>query len=92
MDIDDTRRVAANRLDAASTAIREEASYLPNDRLSHLAHTTAERIGRAADYVRTHDAQRIIEDVETAVKNNPGPSLLIAAALGFLAARAMTRD
>jgi hypothetical protein len=31
-------------------------------------------------------------DVQKLVKNNPGPALLIAAALGFLVARTFSRD
>ena len=34
----------------------------------------------------------MVEDVETVVKNNPGPALLVAAAFGFLLGRAMARD
>jgi hypothetical protein len=34
----------------------------------------------------------MMADVETAVKNNPGPALLIAAAFGFLLGRALNRD
>ena len=31
-------------------------------------------------------------DVETVVKNNPGPALLVAAVCGFMLGRALTRD
>jgi len=31
-------------------------------------------------------------DVETMVKNNPGPALLIAATFGFVLGRALSRD
>ena len=31
-------------------------------------------------------------DVESLVKNNPGPALVVAAAFGFLLGRALSRD
>ena len=51
-----------------------------------------QRVKDLADYVRTHDAKRMMADVETVVKNNPGPALLVAAAFGFVLGRALTRD
>ena len=35
---------------------------------------------------------RMMADVETLVKNNPGLALVIAAAFGFLLGRAVIRD
>jgi ElaB/YqjD/DUF883 family membrane-anchored ribosome-binding protein len=60
--------------------------------VSELAHTAADRLNTTADYVRRNDVNRMMADVETLVKNNPGPSLLIAAAFGFLVGRAVIRD
>ena len=45
-----------------------------------------------ADYLRDADAGRLRGDVETMVKNNPGPALLVAAMFGFLVGRALSRD
>ena len=53
---------------------------------------SARPFSTTADYVRTHDAKRMMADVETVVKNNPGPALLVAAAFGFVLGRALTRD
>ncbi len=41
----------------------------------------------ATDYVRSHDADSMMSDVHVAVRRNPGLSLIIAAALGFVVAR-----
>ncbi len=92
MPMDDIREAGAGRLDATAASIHDEADRLPGARLSQFAHTTAERLGEAAEYVRTHDARRMMADVEAMVKDNPGPSLLLAAVCGFLAGRAITRD
>jgi hypothetical protein len=46
----------------------------------------------SADYLREHDAKSMVADFQRLVKNNPGPVLLGAVVLGFLAARAFSRD
>ena len=49
-------------------------------------------MGTAAGYVRDNDLKTMVADVQQLVKNNPGPALLGAAALGFLLARTFSRD
>ena len=49
-------------------------------------------MGTAADYVRSNGLKGMAADVQRIVKNNPGPALLAAAALGFLVARTLSRD
>ena len=53
-----------------------------------MAHATAEKLSSTAGYVREHDVNTMMADVETLVKNNPGPSLLAAAVIGFLVGHA----
>ena len=60
--------------------------------MNEFASAAAERLSTTADYMRTHDAKRMVADVETVVKNNPGPALLAAAVFGFVVGRALTRD
>ena len=83
--IDDNRIAAAGGLDKAASALHEKA-----DNVSGLAHAAAEKITSTADYVREHDVKGMMTDVGALVKNNPGPSLLAAAAIGFLAGRAFS--
>jgi len=91
--IDDGRSRAADSLDSAAETLKDKARNLPGgEKVSEFAHATADRIGKAADYVRNKDVRHMMSDVETIVANNPGPSLLIAAAFGFLIGRAITRD
>jgi ElaB/YqjD/DUF883 family membrane-anchored ribosome-binding protein len=91
--IDDSRDAAAVGLERAASALHEKAESLPGgEKVSDFAHTAADKLNSTADYVREHDVRRMIGDVETIVKKNPGPSLLIAAALGFLVARAFSRN
>ena len=91
--IDENRGAAAGGLDSAASALRQRADTLPGgEKVSSAAHATANAVGAAADYVRENDVRSMMADVQTLVKNNPGPALLGAAALGFLIARTFSRD
>jgi ElaB/YqjD/DUF883 family membrane-anchored ribosome-binding protein len=91
--IDDSRSTAADGLDAAASALHDRAADLPGgERVRKVARATADRLGSSADYVRAHDGQRMLADIESFVKSNPGPALAVAAAFGFLLGRAASRD
>ena len=91
--IDESRSTAADGLDAAASALHDRAEDLPGgETVRNVARATADRLGSSAEYVRTHDAKRMMADVESFVKSNPGPALAIAAAFGFLLGRALSRD
>ena len=90
---EDGRRTAAERLGSADSAVRERADQLPGGpKVQQFAHAAAERLSTTADYVRSHDAKHMLSDVKRVVKNNPGPSLVIAAAFGCMLGRALTRE
>jgi ElaB/YqjD/DUF883 family membrane-anchored ribosome-binding protein len=73
--------------------VQERLGELPGgQRVKELASAAADRLSTTADYMRTHDAKRMMADVETVAKNYPGPALLVAAAFGFVLGRALTRD
>ena len=91
--IDDKRGAAASGLESAASALRDKAGALPGgERVANAARSTADAVGAAADYVRENDLKTMMTDVQQVVRNNPGPALLIAAALGFLVARTFSRD
>lgn len=91
--IDEGRSMAADRLESAASAVQERVGELPGaQRVKEYASAAADRLSTTADYVRTHDAKRMMADVETVVKNNPGPALLVAALFGFVLGRALIRD
>ncbi len=91
--VDQNRSTAANRLDSAASAVHERAADLPGgEKVKQFAHGAAERMSTTADYMRSHDTARMMADVQSVVKNNPGPALLVAAAFGFLLGRSLTRD
>jgi ElaB/YqjD/DUF883 family membrane-anchored ribosome-binding protein len=91
--IDDKRSSAAAGLSAAASALHDKADSLPGgDGVQDFAHATADRLSSTAMYVREHDMNRMMGDVEALVTRHPGPSLLAAAAFGFLIGQAVTRD
>lgn len=91
--IDGKRSAAASGLDRAASTLHRRAERLPGGpRVSRAAHSAADSISAAGAYVRDHDVNRMLKDVETVITNNPGRSLLAAAAIGFVLARAFRRD
>ena len=91
--IDENRDAAASGLQKAASALHDRAEHLPGvDTVSNLAHDAANKLTATADYVREHDANRMMADVENLVKKNPGPSLLAAVVVGFLAGRAFSNN
>ena len=91
--IDENRSTAADGLDSAASTLRNRADQLPGgETVRDFAHSTADRLSTGAEYMRTHDTRRMMADVESIVKKNPGPALALAAAFGFLLGRALSRD
>lgn len=91
--IDEKRDAAAGGLDSAAAALHQKADSLPGgEKVASAAHRTAEAVGTAANYVRENDVASMLGDLQQLVKNNPGPALLGAAALGFLIARTFSRN
>ena len=91
--IDENRDAAASGLERAALALHEKAESLPGgEKVSSLAHGAAEKLNSTAGYVREHNVNRMMADVETMVKNNPGPSIIAAAVIGFLAGRAFSNN
>jgi ElaB/YqjD/DUF883 family membrane-anchored ribosome-binding protein len=89
--VDANRTVAAQGLEHAASTIREKADSLPGgETVTDLAHTAADKLTATAGYVRDTDVNTMMADVETLVKNNPGPALMAAAVVGFLVGRAFS--
>lgn len=84
--IEDNRVSAAGALHNAASSLHQNAEKLPN--VPDMAHSAADKVEAVASYLQGHDTKQMMADVETVVKRNPGPSLLVAGALGFLIARA----
>jgi len=61
------------------------------EKVARAAHSTAEAMKKAADYVRDEDLEAMLEDAQQLVKRHPGATLLAAVAAGFLLARVLSR-
>jgi ElaB/YqjD/DUF883 family membrane-anchored ribosome-binding protein len=88
--IEENRVSAAGALHNAATSLHDNAAKLPNG--PDMAHSAAEKVDAVAGYLQGHDTKQMMADVEAVVKKNPGPSLLIAGALGFLIGRAFRNN
>ena len=87
--IDENMDSVASGLDKAAATLHGRAENLPGvEKVSGLTHAAADKLSATAGYVREHDTNRMMADVTTLVKNNPGPSLLAAGVIGFLVGRA----
>ena len=75
-----------------SANVMEDAARAATEAVDEARQTISERLSSTTDYVRNLDAKRMLANVERVVKDNPGPSLIIAAAFGFVIGRALTRE
>jgi len=77
---------AAEGLDSAAKSV-----HAGGERVAHAAHSAADALSSSARYVRENDLRDMVDDMLDVVRDNPGPALLGAAALGFLIGRAISR-
>jgi ElaB/YqjD/DUF883 family membrane-anchored ribosome-binding protein len=90
--IDERKDAMATGMESAASLVRDKAESLPGgDRIVRAAETAADAMESAADYVREQDLRDMATDVGQLVKRHPGATLLVAAALGFVLARAISR-
>jgi len=89
----EARGSAAERLESAASALHSRADELPGgEAVRGAAHATADKMRRAADYIRENDASTMWAGAQRTVGKYPGWSLLSAAAFGFIVARLLSRD
>jgi hypothetical protein len=88
---DENRATAARKLDTVASTLRQKADSLGvGETVGAYARSAADSLSSTADYVRENDVSRMMADLERLVKNNPGPSLVAAAVVGFLVGRAFS--
>lgn len=91
--VDAQRGPAAETLAGAASTLHEKAESLPGgETVRSVAHSTADKLESTAGYIREHDVKAMMSDIEDVVRRNPGPSLLVAATIGFLVGRAFRED
>jgi hypothetical protein len=97
-NIDESRKSAAGALHQAAAKLHSGGEQLSGiahtavDQISGVAHGTADKLHEAADYIHEKDLKGMGEDLKEIVKRYPGPSLAVAAVLGFIVARSFRRD
>jgi len=57
-----------------------------------VAQEAVDGLEAAAEYVHTTDGRQMLATLQTFIKNNPGVSLTVAAAFGFVVGRSIRRD
>ena len=87
---DKAEQVRAGTADGMNTAA--DALHEKTDRVAGAAHSAADALETSAAYIREHDLRSMMIDLMEVVKNNPGPALLSAVAVGFVVGRAFSRD
>jgi len=91
--INENRDTAAGGLATAANVLHRNAENLPGGpKVANLAHSAADKLNSTAEYVREHDVDSMMADVERLVRRNPGATLAVAAALGFLVGRAFSGE
>ena len=88
--IEENRVSAAGALHDAASSLHDNAAKLPNG--PEIAHSAAEKVDAVAGYLKGHDTKQMMADVESLVKKNTVPSLLIAGAVGFLIVRSLRKS
>ena len=86
--MDEGRTSAADALHSTADTLRTGAQSSA-DKISGYATAAAERLESSSNYLREHDVRGMMGDLEGAVRRNPGPALIAAAAFGFLLGSAL---
>ncbi len=90
---DEARQSTASGLERAASWTHESASRLPGgETTQRAAHAVADGMNRSASYLREHSFGDMASDVEGYVRKHPGPSLAVAAAIGFLVGQSLRRS
>ena len=84
---DQARVGAAAGLESVASTLHQQG-----DRVASAAHSAADAVNYGAEYLRDNDVQTMMSDLMEVIRRNPGPSLIGAAALGFMLGRALSRD
>jgi len=87
--VNSTMGKAAEGLDRISGTVREKTEEMGENQLTSMAKGTADRIESGAQALRSMDTDEMITHVESMIRQKPVESLLVAAAVGYVLARAI---
>ncbi|MCC6586260.1 MAG: hypothetical protein IT168_06030 [Bryobacterales bacterium] len=78
-----------DRMDDAAEAIHHQADRMTDDsRFKNIAEHTAQYMASTANYLRSHDANDMWQDVTRFVQRRPAECIAAALVIGMLAGRA----
>ena len=81
------RQPIADKLHTAAGAVRDQAEAVIG-----VAEAAADKLEASATYLDYHDSKDIAKDLWALVRRHPRKSLLVAAVIGFLVARAFRKE
>lgn len=86
--VDERRGQTAETLDTTADQLRERGESLPGgERTTEMASMAADKVEATSTYIRDHDVQDMLADLETFVRAHPTQSLVVAGVAGFLVGR-----
>lgn len=85
--LDGSRESAAEGLESAASALNTKA-----ETVNGMAQSTASKLNSTAEYLRGNDVKAMMTDVADLVRRNPVPAIAAAAVIGFVTARALSRN
>ena len=80
---------AAGGLEGLASTVRERGQTTGGGATQQAATKAADALETASGYLREKDTDQLIADLEGLIRRRPVESLLVAAGLGFLVARAL---
>jgi hypothetical protein len=80
---------AASGMDTLAGAIRDKSQSMGGGQMQSMATMAADKIESGADMLRQKDTDQLVSELEALVRRKPVESLLVAAGIGYLFAKAM---
>ena len=87
--VGDAKSAVGGGIKSAGESLRSAAPQ-EDGTMHDAACSVADSLENAGKYIQDHDFAAISEDVTNVIRRNPIPSVLIAAGVGFLLAKALT--
>jgi len=87
---DQATAAAGRGIQSAADTIRENTPH--EGMLGGAAEAVSKTVERGGRYLEEKQLSGMMDDLTNTIRNNPVPALLIAVGVGFLLARAMSRD
>jgi hypothetical protein len=80
---------AASGLDTLAGTIRDKSQTMGGGQMQSIASTAADKMESGAEMLRHTDSEQLVSELEALVRRKPVESMLVAAGIGFLFAKAM---